>query len=256
MATFAIGDVHGMLAPLQALLARIAAEAVAGDTVVFLGDYIDRGRDSKACVQAILDFEAASPADVVCLLGNHEDWLLTTMSDPTSHSWLLGMDGLTAVESYSAEAAATIRAEARRLGGALYGGLVTLPYDAFFAAMPEAHRDFYRRLRRWHVTPDCFCAHAGIDPAAADPTSSSRAHVWGAHGFPEAYRGARPVVYGHFNDADVGDDGWPRPRVVGATYGLDTISHGVLTAMRLPGPEFYQSARFARRDALPSGWDD
>jgi serine/threonine protein phosphatase 1 len=47
-----------------------------GDTIVFLGDYIDRGPDSRACIDATLDFRGRSAARVVCLRGNHEDWLL------------------------------------------------------------------------------------------------------------------------------------------------------------------------------------
>lgn len=46
---------------------------------------------------------------------------------------------------------------------------------------------------------------------------------------------------------DVDDRDWPRPRIVRRTYGLDTIAHGVLTGIRLPGPRFYQSGRHARR---------
>jgi serine/threonine protein phosphatase 1 len=256
LSTFAIGDIHGQLAPLEDLLARLVPEVQAGDTVVFLGDYIDRGHESKQCVDAVLAFEAASPADVVFLLGNHEDWLLKTMRDPTSHSWLLGMDGLTAIRSYSPDAAAAILAAAEVAGGALYGGHVALPYDRFFAAMPAAHVEFFTGLGRWHVTPDCFSAHAGVDPAASDFTDASRAHVWGASGFPESYAGSQPIVYGHFNDAFVDAEGWPRVRVVGQTYGLDTISHGVLTAIRLPDLNIYQSARYVRREDLGSAWDN
>ena len=51
-------------------------------------------------------------------------------------------------------------------------------------------------------------------------------------------------MYGHANDADIDADGWPRPRVVGRTIGLDTIAHGVLTAVALPGPDIVQSARY------------
>ena len=49
------------------------------------------------------------------------------------------------------------------------------------------------------------------------------------------------------NNAEVDDDDWPHPRVVGNTFGLDTIAHGVLTAIRLPGPYVLQSARYERR---------
>ena len=60
---------------------------------------------------------------------------------------------------------------------------------------------------------------------------------------PEDYRGVEIVAYGHFNNAELDHDGWPRPRVIGATIGLDTIAHGVLTAMRLSDRRLFQSTR-------------
>ena len=56
MATIAVGDIHGYLGPLRDLLARLRAEVTQDDTVVFLGDYIDRGPDSKGCIDAIRAF--------------------------------------------------------------------------------------------------------------------------------------------------------------------------------------------------------
>jgi serine/threonine protein phosphatase 1 len=250
MATFAVGDIHGQLAPLVELLATMAPEIATGDTVVFLGDYIDRGLHSKAVVETILAFAASTPATVVSLLGNHEEWMLRTMRDSTDHSWLLGMDGLTTIASYSAEAAETIAAAARANRGALYDGSVALPYGQFFDAMPTAHRDFFATLRRCHETADCLCSHGGLDPRVDSQADQGRALVWGGPGFPERYSGSRPVVYGHHNDAAIDADDWPHARVMGVTYGLDTIAHGVLTAIRLPGPRFYQSGRYERRHEI------
>ena len=73
--TFAIGDIHGDLASLQTLFQRLP-ELVPEDTIVFLGDYIDRGPDSKGVVAWLRDFQLTTPAKVVLLRGNHEDaWL-------------------------------------------------------------------------------------------------------------------------------------------------------------------------------------
>ena len=78
MSTIAIGDIHGNLRALEDLLSRITPELNAGDTVVFLGDYIDRGPDAKGCIQTILDFRRTTNGRVVTLLGNHEEWMLRT----------------------------------------------------------------------------------------------------------------------------------------------------------------------------------
>ena len=73
--TFAIGDIHGDLAALQTLFTRLPP-LVAGDTIVFLGDYIDRGPNSKQVIEWVRAFTQNTDAKVVCLRGNHEDaWL-------------------------------------------------------------------------------------------------------------------------------------------------------------------------------------
>src|SRR5262249_41055054 len=105
MATIAIGDVHGRRDALEDLLTRLQGELRADDTVVFLGDYIDRGPDSKGCIDRILRFRAENRARVVTLLGNHEDGLLRTFADPCRYSWLTIMQGLATVASYSEGAA-------------------------------------------------------------------------------------------------------------------------------------------------------
>ena len=248
MATLAIGDVHGQLPQLVDVLGQLVPMLRDDDTVVFLGDYIDRGPDTRGCVDAILQFRDDSPADVVCLLGNHEDWMLRTLGDHSRHSWLLGMEAFETIASYSPEAAHALRGAAKHAGLALYTDHVTLPYEWFFDCLPTAHRQFFETLRVYHRTDDCLCSHAGLDPAIADPASQSRrAWIWGEGMFPLAYRGDETLVYGHRNNAVIGADGWPRPAVHGRAIGIDTIAHGVLTAIRLPDGQLVQSARGARR---------
>ena len=247
MATIAIGDIHGHLKPLSDLLERVRPNVGAGDTVVFLGDYIDRGSDTRGCIDAILEFTATVPARVVCLRGNHEDWFLRTMHDYTQHAWLLGMEADETMRSYSPEAGEAIRAAARASRTSVHEGTCTLPYEQFFDALPPAHVQFFASLALSHGTPECFCSHGGVDPAVPIGDTSASALVWGTSGFPKDYAGDRTVIYGHMNNAHVDDDDWPHPRVTGNTFGLDTIAHGVLTAIRLPGPYVLQSARYQRR---------
>jgi serine/threonine protein phosphatase 1 len=255
MATFAIGDIHGWRQPLDDLLGAIRPRLQSGDTVVFLGDYIDRGPDVKGCVESILGFIDEVPAEVVCLCGNHEEWLLRTMRDHTSHKWLLGMEAYDTIQSYSPDAARAIRSAARQAGMALYEEERVLPYEAFFDVLPEPHVRFFESLRPYHVTPDCLCAHAGLDPRVQGMAKQGRALTWGVAAFPHEYAGPHTVVYGHKNNAHLDDDDWPHPRIVGRTFGVDTIAHGVLTALALPGPHVFQSARY--EDAVRGrGGDD
>ena len=245
MATFAVGDIHGHHAALADLLRALAGEVTKDDAVVFLGDYIDRGPDSKGCIEAILAFRRTSPADVVCLCGNHEEWMLNALRDPTNHRWLLGMDGLDTVRSYSSEAAKAIVDAKAESGASLYEGKTTLPYDVFFDSMPADHLRFFENLRLSYRSADCICTHAGLDPLVEGGLDRQTPHalLWGAHGFPRTYAGTETIVYGHYHNAIIDADGWPRPAVLGKTIGIDTIAHGVLTAIRMPDQALIQSAR-------------
>ena len=84
-AAYAIGDVHGRLDLLEHLLVRIAEDASryqAGETrqLVFLGDYIDRGSESRGVVERLLDDPLPGFAKVY-LMGNHEDAMLAFLKD-------------------------------------------------------------------------------------------------------------------------------------------------------------------------------
>lgn len=244
MATIAIGDIHGNVGALEDLLQQVERELTSADTVVFLGDYIDRGPASKACIDRILGFRARSNADVVTLLGNHEQWLLRSLRDPTRHSWLLGMDAFATIASYSPSAAAALRRAAEEAGPALVFSRVALPYELFFATVPETHLAFFESLAPFHRTREGIFVHGGLDPRVrALEEQPAEALVWGTADFLESYDGEETVVYGHWNDAVVDPSGWPHPRVGRRTIGIDTIAHGVLTGLRLPGGGILQSAR-------------
>jgi serine/threonine protein phosphatase 1 len=244
MATIAVGDVHGNLAALDDLLGQLRTVTSEGDVVVFLGDYIDRGPESKACVDAILALKHDVAAEVVCLRGNHEDWLLRTQRDYHHHSWLLGMEAFDTIRSYSLEAAQTLRDAVSDAGTSLYVGHCALPYEAFFDCVPKAHGEFFESLRWFYQGPDCVCTHGGVDPGVAGiDNQTSEALIWGVSGFPNRYDGPDTVVYGHWNNADLNADDWPLPKIVGRTIGIDTIAFGVLTAIRMPDRQVFQSAR-------------
>jgi Calcineurin-like phosphoesterase len=245
MATIAVGDIHGNLAALTDLLDRIREECGRDDTIVFLGDYIDRGRDARGCIDAILEFQRTVAAEVVCLRGNHEDWLLRTLHDYRRHSWLLGMNGFDTIRSYSTDAENRLREAVANAGLQLYLGRCDLPYDAFFDCLPPDHIHFFEDLLLYHQTADCVCTYGGLDPTIACIHDQTRdVLIWGHRDFPHAYNADEVVVYGHWNNSAVNAEGWPEPVIVGRTIGIDTISHGVLTAVRLPDRQVLQSARY------------
>jgi len=132
-------------------------------------------------------------------------WMLESLRDPTKHSWALSCESFPTILGYAPDVADDLR---RRFGEA--------------------------GIRFFHCT-------AEVTP----PTEKDGGLlVWCQPDFPESYRGQAGVVYGHHDDAIEDPSGWPHPRVIdGRTFGLDTISRGVLTALRFLDLQEFQSAR-------------
>jgi len=242
VATVVVGDIHGEIDALDDLLAQVAPLLEPDDTLVFLGDYIDRGPDSRAVIERILELRRQLQCRVVTLIGNHEQWLLRTLNDFTRHSWIVGMEAFETISSYSPQAAMALRDAMRKAGPSLFTTKVALPYEQFFRTMAAEHIAFLRGLQLHVRTPDVVCVHAGV-ALLDDPLDAADQEVftWGPDGFPQAYAGKERVAYGHWDNAELDGDGRARPRILGnRTFGLDTISHGILTAMRFPDGVVFQ----------------
>ena len=244
MPVIAIGDIHGNSGALADLLEQVVPQMKSEDSLVFLGDYIDRGPDSRGCVDLIIRLKKKSSFQVVTLLGNHEQWMLRSWSDPTQHAWLVGMDALETINNYSEEAALAIAQSIKEYGVRLFTLRVPLPYDLFFGAMPVEHLEFFQQLKPCYRQHGVIYVHGGIAHDGSLDGGDVDTYVWGTSGFPEEYSGSDAVVYGHRNDAIIRDAGRIEPRIgSNNTYGIDTIAHGVLTALRMPDGCVFQSRR-------------
>lgn len=133
MRVLAIGDVHGCATALHTLVAGL--ELRADDVLVMLGDYIDRGPDSKGVIESLLDLE--KKVRLVCLRGNHEVMLLHAREHRETALFWLGCGGDATMESYSAET---------------------------FEDIPGAHWDFLLSTVRWFETETHFFVHANAEP--------------------------------------------------------------------------------------------
>jgi serine/threonine protein phosphatase 1 len=244
MSVVAIGDIHGNSEALADLLQQVVPQMKSQDCLVFLGDYIDRGPDSRGCIDRILRLKKESPFQVVTLLGNHEQWMLRSFSDPTRHGWLVGMDAVETITNYSEAAALAIAQAIQKYGARLFTLRIPLPYHLFFDALPPEHLEFFQQLKPWHQQQGVICVHGGIDQDGRLDPEDVDTYAWGTPGFPEDYSGSDAVVYGHQNNPVIREDGRIEPRIdSNRTYGIDTISHGVLTALRLPEGQVFQSRR-------------
>jgi serine/threonine protein phosphatase 1 len=101
--TYAVGDIHGRFDLLELALREIARHANGEPhRVVFLGDYIDRGPDSRKVVERLMEMQRAGAA--VCLKGNHEDLMVRALTEPGRAAFWRWCDngGLQTLRSYGA----------------------------------------------------------------------------------------------------------------------------------------------------------
>jgi serine/threonine protein phosphatase 1 len=143
MGCFVIGDIHGCLPELRCLIENLPLQA--GDRLVFLGDYVDRGPDSKAVVSYLLELQRNSAYDFVFLKGNHEDMFLSYLGLPGEHGDVFLVNGgKMTLESYGLSSDS--------------------PRDRLLARIPPAHLDFYKTLKNYYIVEPFLCVHAGIHP--------------------------------------------------------------------------------------------
>lgn len=244
--TFAIGDIHGDLAALEKLFTRLP-DLAAEDTVVFLGDYVDRGPDSRGVVAWIRDFEQTSKAKVVTLRGNHEDaWLEVIHRGWPEYVFPRGNGCYESFRSFTGGEVPTIdeMPTNEELDIMLAGGFLPEDVVAWFQGLPYFYEDEH-----------AIYVHAGIKRRDGQFPHPSQVHpqrslLWlRDRDFFEHYRG-KLIVFGHTttrtlpnelstHTPDDPTDMWAGP----ACIGLDTAcgKGGFLTAFELPARTVYET---------------
>ena len=218
---YAVGDVHGRLDLLQRLLEMIRrdAEASRADrrTLVFLGDYVDRGPDSRGVVERLLG-DLPQGFDVHFLKGNHEAILLDFLAEPWRLDHWLQNGGEETMRSYGVDT--------QRL--AQLGSPPSAWRDAFSEALPEAHLRFFRNLQLSVSFGDYLFVHAGLRPGVPLEAQSEADLVWIRAPFLDhAEPFGKVVVHGH----TPGEEPVTRSNRVGIDTGA--VFTGRLTALRL-----------------------
>lgn len=185
---YAIGDIHGRLDLLNALLRRIdddcAASPSASAVRVFIGDYIDRGPDSRGVIETLQALARRCPT--VCLTGNHEIYALRFLDSPHSMINWLEFGGRETLRSYGVE-----------LGGSVKHQQAGEVAAAFAAAIGD-HAKFLSLLPMTFILGDFLFVHAGVRPGvplgrqAADDLVTIREPFLSFNGYFGKF-----VVHGH-----------------------------------------------------------
>ena len=153
---YAIGDIHGRSDLLADIHRRIAEDAAGAKTetlsVVYLGDYVDRGPFSFEVIDLLLN-EPLEGFEHVYLKGNHEDMMLGFLTGPPNEAWLFN-GGDATLRSYGIELAWSM---------ADSNGLEMLR-RSLQRALPQEHLRFLNRLTLHSRIGDYLFVHAGIRP--------------------------------------------------------------------------------------------
>ncbi len=209
----AIGDIHGCLHSLKSLLGKL--EKYNDRRFIFIGDYIDRGPESKGVVDLLLEFRKQH--DCIFLRGNHEQMLLDALQKSEFNLWLTN------------------------------GGRITLhSYDTNERKMdiPEDHLDFYRDTKIFYDTPEYFFVHAGLAPhkTVAESIEDEDEHaefLWErSHLNAPETAWEKKVIFGHTPRLTP----LKREKMLGIDTGCvyNSMGYGVLTAVLLPEEMFIQ----------------
>ncbi len=217
--TFVIGDIHGCIDEVDRLLDVLAPAT--SDTVVFLGDYIDRGPSSRAVVDRMLRLRHEGPR-CVFLKGNHEDMFLAYMGEAGAYGEAFLFNG----------GEATLRSY----------GLEGQPPGSIAARLPEEHLQFLRALQMRFQLGSFLCVHAGIAPQRSLDDQDDEDLLWIRDAFiahPHPF--GCTVLFGHTPHRDV---------LLGQPYkiGLDTglVYWNKLSCLELPDQRLHQIRRGVR----------
>ena len=222
---YVVGDIHGRLDLLTRLLAMIEADALhypdKTRKLIFLGDYIDRGLDSRGVLERLTQ-PFTQGLEVLFLRGNHDDRMIRFLEgqfDVVS-TWLQ-YGGIATFASYGVNATA----------GIPQSKLPTLR-DELKNKVPQAHQDFLHRTLFAATFGDYYFVHAGVNPALTLEEQRPADQMWIRDVFLDSgIDFGKIIVHGHTIVAE--------PENRANRIGIDTgaFASGTLTCLVLDGPD-------------------
>ncbi|MEJ6390566.1 metallophosphoesterase family protein [Gymnodinialimonas ulvae] len=190
---YVIGDIHGCVDKLGALLDVIDDDMARNGTgtLVFVGDYIDRGAHSADVLAFVSQMTASHPDQFIALMGNHERMLLDFLANPTgpAQRWLQH-GGLETLASFGLTFAAG--------RGAAFDGALRDTADALTEVIGASLMTWLSTLPLSWSSGDLWVVHAGADPVVAMEDQRADTLLWGADGFLKSERrDGQWVAFGH-----------------------------------------------------------
>lgn len=205
----AIGDIHGCADALELVLNAISP--VSGDTIVTLGDYVDRGPDSKGVIDRLIALR--QQCEVIAIQGNHEEMMLDVIRQEKPHlRWLQ------------------------------YGGVETLDSYGFIGdlkVIPQSHHEFFDAMVNYYEAEEHLFLHANYEPDKELEKQTIFALRWQklTENMPGPHFSGKSAIVGHTHDpgGEIFD--------MGHLVCIDTYCYGGgwLTAMDVNSGELWQA---------------
>ena len=201
---FIIGDIHGCLGMLKRLIDKINWRPDS-DGLIFLGDYIDRGVDSRGVLNFLLELSALSP-NVQFLMGNHERLFLNYLEGENEGTFLFN-GGVSTLNSYRMNSDIEI---------------------------PLEHLSFLKTLKTMIELEDYYIVHAGLKPGIGIRDQSEEDRLWIRESFIFSdHDFGKKIIFGHTP--------FSFPLVMDNKIGLDTgaVYGNMLTCLEIPSGKFH-----------------
>lgn len=185
MRTFIIGDIHGRRSQLCALLALMPRDEEK-DTLVFLGDLVDRGEDAPGVVEEVIKLKKNNPERVVCIRGNHEQMLLNCVEEGHGLWFTPTAGGVFTFEQYTGT-------PFNITNGDEYEAALKLIAEK----IPQEHIDFFHSLPLYYEDDYALYVHAGLENGKHPKDCDDRTLLWSRDtDFFKHYHG-KPCIFGH-----------------------------------------------------------
>ena len=210
--TIAIGDIHGCVFALDAILEAI--QPTSNDQIICLGDVVDLGRETRDVLDCLISLE--KQCQLTMILGNHEEMMLNAVEDERLVSMWLGLGGYDTISSYR------------------YAGTI--------ADIPSDHVDFIRSFRDFYETDHYFFTHANYDPDLPLRKMPGHALRWSLleEPYPKAHFSGKIAIVGHSeqSNGEILD--------LDHVKCIDTCCHGYgwLTALDIDTGHHWQASRW------------
>ena len=201
MNLFAIGDIHGCLSQLTTLHKKILTHDkfdVKNDLLIYLGDYIDRGNNTKEVINQILKLKN-NKIKTINLMGNHDEFMIDFLFNKKNDikNWLnFGVDQT--FRSYDIEIVEFIK-------DGFEDDVIDKLRNELLEKMNATHINFFKNLEVTHSTEKYLFVHAGIDPQKKLSEQTKKDYLWSRSSdfFHKDFKAEKKIIHGHTPEKDV-----------------------------------------------------